>query len=59
MLDEPKPLPETHGFATAGWNSAPTAARLIERIGPLLDIEPRFNLPPADQFILSRAVASR
>ena len=25
MLDEPQPMPETHGFATAGWNAAPTA----------------------------------
>jgi cell division protein FtsI (penicillin-binding protein 3) len=59
MLDEPQPLPETHGFATAGWNSAPTAAKLIERIAPLLDIEPRFDLPPADQLILAKATASR
>ena len=25
MLDEPQPLPETHGFATSGWNAVPTA----------------------------------
>ena len=24
MLDEPQPLPETHGFATSGWNAVPT-----------------------------------
>jgi cell division protein FtsI (penicillin-binding protein 3) len=57
MLDEPQPLPETHGFATAGWNAGPTAAKVIARIGPLLDLEPRFNLPKADQLILARAVA--
>ena len=31
MLDEPQGLPETHGFATSGWNAAPTAAQVIER----------------------------
>ena len=59
MLDEPQPTPETHGFATAGWNSAPTAAKVIARIAPLLDLEPRFNLPKADQWILAKATASR
>src|SRR5208283_5457174 len=34
MLDEPQPTPETHGFATAGWNAAPTAAKVIARIAP-------------------------
>jgi cell division protein FtsI (penicillin-binding protein 3) len=55
MFDEPQPTPETHGFATAGWNAAPTAAKVIARIAPLLDLEPRFNLPKADQLILARA----
>lgn len=35
-LDEPKGLPETYGYATAGWNAAPTAGAVIERIGPML-----------------------
>ncbi len=55
MLDEPQPLKETFGFATAGWNVAPTAAKVIERIAPLLDIAPRFDLPKADQLILAKA----
>ena len=55
MLDEPQPTPETHGFATAGWNAAPTAAKVIARIAPLLDLEPRFDLPTADQMILAKA----
>ena len=38
MLDEPKALPETHGFATSGWNAVPVGAQVIERIAPLLDI---------------------
>ncbi len=52
MLDEPQPTKETHGYATAGWNAGPTAAKVIERIAPLLDIEPRFDVPKADQAIL-------
>ena len=43
MLDEPKPTPETHGFATAGWNAVPTASKIIERVAPLLGIEPQFS----------------
>ncbi len=54
MLDEPQPLPETQGFATSGWNAAPTAARVIARIAPMLGIEPRLDLPPADQLILAK-----
>jgi cell division protein FtsI (penicillin-binding protein 3) len=54
ILDEPQPLPETHGFATSGWNAVPTAGKVIARIAPLLGIEPRFNLPPADQLILAK-----
>jgi cell division protein FtsI (penicillin-binding protein 3) len=54
MLDEPQPLPETHGFSTSGWNAVPTAGKVIARIAPMLGIEPRFDLPPADQLILAK-----
>ena len=53
LLDEPKGLPETHGFATSGWNAAPTAAKIIARVAPMLGLEPRLDLPPADQLILA------
>ncbi len=43
MLDEPKPTPETYGFATSGWNAVPTAALIIERIAPMLGVEPVFT----------------
>ena len=59
MLDEPQPTPETHGYATAGWNAGPTAAKVIERVAPLLDIRPRFDLPKADQLILASGTESR
>jgi len=53
LLDEPQGLPETHGFATSGWNAAPTAAKIIARVAPMLGLEPRLDLPPADQLILA------
>jgi len=43
MLDEPKATPETYGFATSGWNAAPTASKIVERIAPMLGIEPKFS----------------
>ena len=54
MLDEPQGLPETHGYATSGWNAGPTAGKVIGRIAPMLGIEPRFDLPPAEQLILAK-----
>src|SRR5690349_14100287 len=53
MLDEPKALPETHGFITSGWNAVPAGGKIIARIGPLLGVEPRFDLPPSDRLILA------
>ena len=43
MLDEPKAIPGTYGFATSGWNAVPTAGKIIERIAPMLDVEPVFT----------------
>jgi len=53
VLDEPQPTAETHGYATSGWNAAPTAAKIIARVAPMLGLEPRLDLPPADQLILA------
>lgn len=50
-LDEPKGIPETHGLATAGFNAAPTAGRVIARAAPLLGLHPRFDMAPAAQAI--------
>jgi cell division protein FtsI (penicillin-binding protein 3) len=55
MLDEPQVIAETHGYATSGWNAAPTAGLIIARIAPLLAITPRFDLPAADRLILASA----
>ncbi|MCV6574445.1 MAG: penicillin-binding protein 2 [Cohaesibacter sp.] len=43
MLDEPKGLKETYGYATAGVNAAPTAGNVIRRIGSMLGVTPRFG----------------
>ena len=58
MLDEPQATPETHGFITSGWNAVPTG-KVIERIAPLLGLEPRFDLAPADRLILAASRESR
>lgn len=39
-LFEPEGTAETKGKITAGLNAAPTTARLIQRIGPMLDLLP-------------------
>ncbi|MDR1826896.1 MAG: penicillin-binding protein 2 [Methylobacteriaceae bacterium] len=48
-LDEPQGLPETHGYATAGWTAAPVAGAMIERAAPLLGLPPMFE-PPVNPF---------
>ena len=55
MLDEPQGLPETNKSTNSGWNAAPTARNVIAQIAPILGIEPRLDLPPADQLILAKA----
>ncbi|HQS10026.1 MAG TPA: penicillin-binding protein 2 [Xanthobacteraceae bacterium] len=51
MLDEPQAVPGTYGYATAGWNVAPAAGKIVERIAPMLGVMPRQNLPTADQML--------
>lgn len=38
-LNDPKPIAKTFGYATAGWNAAEVAGKIIEKIGPILNIE--------------------
>ncbi|WP_295851821.1 penicillin-binding protein 2 [Tardiphaga sp.] len=59
MLDEPKALPETHGFITSGWNTVPVGGKVIARIAPLLGLEPRFDLAPSDRLILAASRATQ
>ncbi len=44
LIDEPKPAPDTYGYATGGWTAAPTVGRVIARIGPVLGVERRFDI---------------
>jgi cell division protein FtsI (penicillin-binding protein 3) len=59
MLDDPLATAETHGFNTSGWNAVPTAGKVIARIAPILGLEPRFDLPPADKLILAAIKEAR
>jgi cell division protein FtsI (penicillin-binding protein 3) len=40
MVDEPKGIKETFGYATGGWTAAPAVGRLIARAAPLLGVMP-------------------
>jgi cell division protein FtsI (penicillin-binding protein 3) len=46
VLDEPQATAKTHGFRTAGWIAAPTAANIIRRIGPMLNVMISENQEP-------------
>jgi len=59
MLDEPLGLPENNGSAISAYNAGPTAAKIVARIAPLLGLEPRFELPPADRLILASVRETR
>lgn len=54
VLDEPKATPKTYGYATAGWNATPTAARIIKRIGPILGVIASKNQEPDWKEILRK-----
>ena len=38
MMDEPKATKETWGFVTSGWNTVPTAGKIITAIAPQLNL---------------------
>jgi cell division protein FtsI (penicillin-binding protein 3) len=39
-LDEPQAIEGTWGYATAGWNAAPTFSAIVQRLAPLLGVMP-------------------
>jgi cell division protein FtsI (penicillin-binding protein 3) len=41
MVDEPKGIKRTYGYATGGWVAAPVVGRVVERAAPLLGISRR------------------
>lgn len=53
MLDEPHADASTHGYATAGWVSAPAAGRVIARIAPMLGLLPETETAAATQASLA------
>lgn len=44
MLDEPQPIKETWGFVTSGWNTVPTASKIISAIAPQLNLKANYDL---------------
>lgn len=52
IIDYPKPLKETYGFVTSGWNSVPTGGKIITRIAPQLNIRPNFDIETQREKVL-------
>ncbi len=44
MMDEPKATKETWGFVTSGWNTVPTAGKIISAIAPQLNIKANYDI---------------
>lgn len=40
LVDEPHGTKQSHGYATAGWTVAPATSRIIQRIAPVLGVQP-------------------
>ncbi|WP_019997004.1 peptidoglycan D,D-transpeptidase FtsI family protein [Aureimonas ureilytica] len=60
ILDEPKPLPETYGFRTSGWNVVPVTGKIISRVLPILGVAPSAEWPasPFPAMVSARAWGS-
>jgi cell division protein FtsI (penicillin-binding protein 3) len=56
-LDEPQAVEGTHGYATAGWNAAPTYARIAARLAPVLGVMPA--TPEAAEIAFAAPAAAR
>lgn len=52
MYDEPKGNTMTKGYAGAGWTSAPVARRIIERIAPILGVQPASEEEDTDDLLI-------
>lgn len=46
VMDEPKGLPETYGYATAGWVIAPVFGQIVQEAAPILGVKARFGTDP-------------
>jgi cell division protein FtsI (penicillin-binding protein 3) len=47
LVDEPHGTKASHGYATAGWTVVPASGRIIERIAPILGVEPVDETSPS------------
>ena len=54
VMDEPQGRPEDGHYATAAYNSGYVTGRLIERVSPILGLEPRLDLPTLPFPLLAR-----
>ena len=50
MLDEPKGHKGTFGYATAGWTAAPLTGRIVQRVAPMLGLQPVAEDPTPEYF---------
>ena len=57
MVDEPKPNATSHGYATAGWVTAPVIGAVVQRIAPLYGLKPIPDEAPEAQNPLVGMVA--
>src|SRR6516225_4900035 len=53
VIDEPHPNKQSHGYATAGWTVAPATSRIVQRIAPLLGVQPVDEASPDVQRALA------
>jgi cell division protein FtsI (penicillin-binding protein 3) len=49
VVDEPHPNKQSHGYATAGWTVAPATGRIVQRLAPLLGVQPVDEASPEIQ----------
>lgn len=49
MVDEPKGIKRTYGFAGGGWVAAPVVNNVISRMGPMMGLRPIYDLPSKKQ----------
>jgi cell division protein FtsI (penicillin-binding protein 3) len=54
VMDEPQGRPEDGHYATAAYNSGYITGRLVERVSPILGLEPRLELPAQPFPLLAR-----
>ena len=47
LVDEPHGTKASHGYATAGWTVVPATSRLVQRIAPILGVQPVDEASPA------------